>query len=303
MRILVAQDDPVSLSLLRACLVEWGYQVTSVTDSQRAFEILQSPESPRLAILDWMMPGMDGLEVCRALRQRDTRPYIYILMLTAKARKRDIVEGLESGADDYLTKPYDPHELQARLGAGRRILEFQEELVSARRQVQARLTVDPLTGVWNGSVILDILKLQLTLSTQCGSPMSLMLANIDHFRDINATFGPLAGDAVLQEVARRFRSVLRPPDSIGRSVADEFVMVLPGCDAPTAASLAEQFRARADRRAVDTSGGVIALTVSLGVLVTPQRNALDLDTAWRLATEAVSRAKANGHNRVEFATL
>jgi diguanylate cyclase (GGDEF)-like protein len=133
--------------------------------------------------------------------------------------------------------------------------------------------------------------------------MSLVVANIDHFRDVNATFGPLAGDTVLREVARRFRAALRPPDSIGRSEVDEFVIVLPGCDAPSAASLAERFRARIDRRAVDTSEGVVPVTVSLGVAVTLSEKALDLDTAWRLATEAVARAKVNGRNRVEFATL
>jgi diguanylate cyclase (GGDEF)-like protein len=152
-------------------------------------------------------------------------------------------------------------------------------------------------------VILDFLKRQLTVSSRCDSPLTLVVANIDHFREINATFGPLAGDAVLREVARRIRGALRPPDSIGRSVADEFVIVLPGCDAPTAANLAEKFRARVDRRDVDTSEAMIPVTVSLGVVITSSEKALDLDTAWRLAIEAVSRAKANGHNRAEFATL
>jgi diguanylate cyclase (GGDEF)-like protein len=302
MRILVAEDDLVSLRLLQARLLEWGYEVTSVMDGQKALEVLQAPESPRLAILDWVMPGLDGIEICREVRKRGKKPYIYILMLTAKVRKQDIVEGLESGADDYLIKPYDPHELRARLRAGRRILDLQEQLVSAHRLIEAQMTLDPLTGVWSHNVILDILKLQLTLSSQSESPMSLVVANIDRFRDINATFGPLAGDAVLREVARRIRGALRPPDSIGRCEADEFAMVLPGCDAPTAANLAEKFRARVDRRDVDTSEAMIPVTVSLGGVVTSPQKPLDLSTAWRLAVEAVSRAKANGGNRVEFAT-
>jgi diguanylate cyclase (GGDEF)-like protein len=303
MRILVAEDDPVSLRLLQACLLEWGYKVTSVTDGQKALEVLQAPEPPRLAILDWIMPGMNGIDICREIRKRTRKPYTYILMLTAKVKKQDVVEGLHSGADDYLSKPYNPHQLRARLRAGRRILDLREQLLSAYRLIEAQMTVDPLTGVWSRNVILDILKRQLTLSSQSDSPMSLVVANIDHFRDVNATFGPLAGDAVLREVARRFRAALRPPDSIGRSEADEFVIVLPGCDAPTATSLAEKFRARVDRRAVDTSEGMVPVTVSLGVMVTPSEKALDLDAAWRLATEAVARAKARGRNRVEFATL
>jgi len=302
-RILVAEDDPVNLRLLRACLVEWGYKVTSVTDGQKALEILQGREAPRLAILEWIMPGMNGIDICREIRKQTRKPYTYISMSTAKVKKQDMVEGLQSGADDYLIRPYKPQELRARLRAGRRILDLREQLLSAYRLIEAQRTVDPLTGVWSRNVILDILKRQLTLSSRSHSPMSLVIALIDHFRDINASFGPFAGDTVLREVGRRFRAALRPPDSIGRSEADEFVIVLPGCDAPTAASLAEKFRARVDRRAVDTSEGVVAVTISLGVMVTPSEKALSLDAAWRLATEALSRAKAKGRNRVEFATL
>ena len=301
MRILVAEDEPVSLHRLQACLVEWGYEVTSVRDGQKALEVLQSPESPRLAILDWTMPGRDGIEICREVRMREKKPYTYILMLTAKAGKQDIVEGLESGADDYLIKPYDPHELRARLRAGRRILDLQEQLLSAHRLIQAQMTVDPLTGVWSRNVIMDILKGQLALSSHSDSSMSLVVANIDHFREINATYGPLAGDAVLREVARRIRAALRPPDSIGRSVGDEFVMVMPGCDEPTAANLVEKFRARVDRRDVDTPDALIPVTISIGVVVVSSQKPMDLDTAWRLATESVARAKTNGRNRVEFA--
>jgi diguanylate cyclase (GGDEF)-like protein len=303
MRILVAEDDPVSLRLLQACLVEWGYKVTSVTDGQKALEVLQGRKAPRLAMLNWIMPGMNGIDICREIRKRTRKPYTYILMLTSKAKEQDVVEGLQSGADDYLSKPFNPHELRARLRAGRRILDLREQLLSAYRLIEAQMTVDPLTGVWSRTVILDILKRQLTLSSESDSPMSLVVANIDHFHDINATFGPLAGDTVLREVGRRFRAALRPPDSIGRSEAGEFVIVLPRCDAPTAASLAEKFRARVDRRAVETSEGMVPVTVSLGVMVAPSGKALELDAAWRLAAEAVSRAKANGRNRVEFATL
>jgi diguanylate cyclase (GGDEF)-like protein len=301
MRILIADDDLVSLRLLHTRLVEWGYKVTGVSDGQKALEVLEAPDSPRLAILDWVMPGMEGIEVCREVRKRARKPYIYILMLTAKGKKQDIVEGLEAGADDYLIKPYDPHELRARLRAARRILDLQEQLGSAHRLIASQMTLDPLTGVWTHDVILDVLKLQLALSSQSESPMALVVADIDHFQGINATFGPLAGDAVLREVARRIRGALRPPDSIGRTATDEFIMVLPGCDRLTAANLAEKFRARVDRRDVDTSEAMVPVSVSLGVVVTSPPQALDLDTAWRRATEAVARAKANGRNRVEFA--
>jgi diguanylate cyclase (GGDEF)-like protein len=182
-------------------------------------------------------------------------------------------------------------------------MRTEEHLVSAHGLIEAQMAVDLLTGVWSRSVILEILKLQLALSSRSDSPMALVIANIDHFRNINATFGLRAGDAVLREVARRIRGALRPPDSIGRYVADEFVIVLPGCDAPMAARLAEKFRARVDRRNVYTCEALIPVTVSLGVVTAPSEKAFNLDTTWRLAAEAVSRAKANGYNRAEFATL
>jgi two-component system cell cycle response regulator len=204
-RILVAEDDPVILRLLQACLVEWGYKVTSVRDGQRALQVLQGREAPRLAILNWIMPGMNGIDICREIRKQTRKHYTYILLSTAMVKKQDVVEGLQSGADDYLIRPYNPHELHARLRAGRRILDLWEQLLSAHHLIEAQLTVDPLTGVWSRNVILDILKRQLTLSFQSDSPMSLMIAHVDHFRDINASFGPLAGDTVLREVGRRFR--------------------------------------------------------------------------------------------------
>jgi len=155
-RILVAEDDPVNLRLLRACLVEWGYKVTSVTDGQKALEILQGREAPRLAILEWIMPGMNGIDICREIRKQTRKPYTYISMSTAKVKKQDMVEGLQSGADDYLIRPYKPQELRARLRAGRRILDLREQLLSAYRLIEAQRTVDPLTGVWSRNVILDI---------------------------------------------------------------------------------------------------------------------------------------------------
>jgi diguanylate cyclase (GGDEF)-like protein len=303
MKILVAEDDPVSLRQLQACLAEWGYEVTSVTDGQKALEIFQVPDPPRLAILSWVLPGMNGIDVCREIRKRTRRPYTYILILTARVKKQALVEGWPAGADDYLAKPYNPHELRARLRTGRRTLDLRSQLLSAYRLIQAQMTVDPLTGVWSRDVILEILKRQLILSSHSDSPMGLMFVNVDHFKKMNDTFGPFAGDTILREVVRRVRVALRPPDSIGRSKADEFVIVLPGCDAPTAATLAEKFRTRVDRRAFDTSEGMVPVTVSLGVVIAPAKRALDLNVAWSLAAEAVARAKASGRNRVEFATL
>lgn len=131
MKILIADDDAIPRRLLQATLVKYGYEVVVTTDGLEAWDILQRDDSPRLVILDWMMPGMDGVEVCRRVRQRAKVPYVYIILLTSRGRKEDIVAGMEAGADDYLTKPYDPHELQVRLRAGQRILELETALIAS----------------------------------------------------------------------------------------------------------------------------------------------------------------------------
>ena len=154
MKVLIAEDDSISRRMLEAFLVKWGYEVMVATEGEEAWGILQGNDAPRLAILDWMMPGRDGIDICRSLRQRKGRAYIYIILLTARGQKEDIVEGLEAGADDYVTKPFDPYELRARLRAGRRIVELQEQLLQAREALRDQASRDPLTGSlepWNHS--------------------------------------------------------------------------------------------------------------------------------------------------------
>ncbi|HZP02893.1 MAG TPA: diguanylate cyclase [Terriglobia bacterium] len=303
MRILAADDDPVSLKMLETFLVKWQYEVVLATNGREALQSLQEFDPPRLAILDWMMPILDGLEVCQKVRKNHSAPYVYILMLTAKGRKQDIIEGLEGGADDYLTKPYDPLELRARLRAGRRILELQEQVRSAHRLIEDRTTVDPATGLWNRGVTLDILRNELASASEKGAPVSLVLANIDQFQEINTTYGNQAAAAVLREVTHRIRSAMRPPDTIGRFRADEFLIVLPECDAADAMAIADRFRTRVDRKAVDTPEGMIAVTLSLGVFTANLDVKADVDTVLSAANVALARAKNNGRNRLEAATL
>src|SRR5580698_1982578 len=160
-KILIADDSIVSRHLLEATLRKWGYEVAVACDGGEAFEILQQDHAPALAILDWMMPGMTGLEVCRRIRQRAREPYIYILLLTSKSQKEDLIEGMDAGADDYLTKPFDQHELQVRLRAGIRILELQAQLMAAREELREQATKDPLTKLWNRRHILEVLEREL----------------------------------------------------------------------------------------------------------------------------------------------
>ncbi len=154
MKILIADDSIVSRHLLEATLRKWGYDVMVACDGAEALELLQREDAPALIILDWMMPGMTGVEVCRRIRQRDSEPYTYILLLTSKSQKEDLIEGMDAGADDYITKPFDQNELQVRLRAGTRLVDLQTQLLKAREDLRDQATRDSLTRLWNRSSIL-----------------------------------------------------------------------------------------------------------------------------------------------------
>ena len=242
MKILIADDSIVSRHLLEVTLTRWGYEVVSASDGDQALEILQRDDPPTVAILDWMMPGMTGLDVCRSVRKRAREPYTYILLLTSKGLREDLIEGMESGADDYISKPFDQNELNVRLRAGTRLVELQGELVATREALREQATKDSLTCVWNRSSILDILDRELARSAREGGPVGVVLLDLDHFKSINDNHGHLAGDAVLQEAAWRMRDSIRPYDAIGRYGGEEFLILLPGCDEESTFGQAERLR-------------------------------------------------------------
>ena len=302
MKVLIAEDDSISRRMLETFLVKWGYGVLVAQEGEEAWGILQDNDAPRLAVLDWMMPGRDGIDICRGLRQRKGRPYIYILLLTARGQKEDIVEGLEAGADDYVTKPFDPYELRARLRAGQRIVELQEQLLQAREALRDQASRDALTGLWNHGTILAILRKEVARASRTQSPFAVAMADVDQFKSINDTYGHQAGDAVLREASRRLRGAMRTYDSLGRYGGDEFLAVVPGCDPEGVARFAESFRARIDRKSVETPEGMIPITLSLGVVALENLCNVKAETLVRVADAALYHAKTAGRNRVALAT-
>ena len=300
MNVLIAEDDPVSRRLLEALLTKWGDEIVVATDGTKAWRLLQRDNAPRLVILDWSMPGMDGLQLCREIRKRTGTRYVYILLLTTKDQEQDIVEGFEAGADEYLIKPFDARELKARLRAVRRILELQEQLTSTIETLRVEATQDPLTGLWNRGAILEIVQRELARTQRQGIPVGVALADVDHFKSINDTYGHLAGDAILREVTRRMLSSMRPYDEIGRYGGEEFLIVAPGCDLTGARHQAERLRERITRDALDIFEGAIAITASLGVAAST--SAKEADSLIRAAEAALNRAQNAGGNRVETAT-
>ena len=294
MKILVADDDAVSRRLLEVTLKKWGYDVVVADDGDKAWEVLQREDAPQLAILDWVMPGMDGPEICREVRTFGDQRYIYLLLLTAKSEKEDLVKGMEAGADDFLTKPFDVQELRTRLRAGTRILDLQETL-----RVQA--THDSLTGLWNHAATLDFLRRELNRGERQGTPVTVVMADIDHFKRINDKYGHLVGDVVLREVAHRLSSAVRAYDVTGRFGGEEFLLVFPGCAVRNAVDRAEQLRACVNREPVETPEGPISVTLSLGVAGSEAARATDPDSLLRAADVALYRAKSGGRDRVEVA--
>ena len=294
MKILVADDDAVSRRLLEVTLKKWGYDVVVAEDGDKAWDALQREDAPQLAILDWVMPGMDGPEICRQVRTFGDQRYIYLLLLTAKSEKEDLVKGMEAGADDFLSKPFDAQELRARLRAGIRILELQETL-----RVQAMH--DSLTGLWNRAATFDFLRRELSRARRQRAPVSIVMADIDHFKRINDTHGHLAGDVVLREVAQRLSFSVRGYDVTGRFGGEEFLIVLPGCTIQNAVDKAESLRACINQEPVDTPEGPIPVTLSLGVAVRDGAVKVDPDSLLRAADAALYRAKSGGRDRVELA--
>lgn len=299
MQILIADDSLVSRHLLDATLRKWGYEVVVACDGAEAWDILQKDNAPPLAILDWMMPGMTGPEVCSLVRQRAREPYTYILLLTSKNLKEDLIEGMESGADDYIIKPFDQHELKVRLRAGTRLVDLQAQLLSAREALREQATQDALTGLWNRSYILEVFQRELSRGRRENFAVGVVLLDLDHFKAINDTYGHFAGDAVLREAARRMQATIRQYDSMGRYGGEEFLALFPGCDEQSTMERAERIRASLSSEPLVLTETSVILTASFGATATVPGVESSCENLIRTADEALYRAKKLGRNRVE----
>jgi diguanylate cyclase (GGDEF)-like protein len=296
MKVLVADDDPVSRRLLQMSLMNAGYEVITSSNGNEALHLLEQKDGPELAVLDWMMPEMDGVEVCRIIRATAREPYVYILLLTARGHQAEIIQGLEAGADDYLTKPFDLHELKARLRTGERIVALQKELINAREQLRVQATHDSLTGLLNRPAILTLLDKELARSRRSGKPVAVMMADIDNFKEVNDAHGHHAGDIVLRETARKMLAAVRSYDSIGRYGGEEFVIIAPGCDSEVLSALAQRVCQSVSSEVVQVGNVSIQNTISIGVAAASEDP--QLTQLLRTADEALYVAKKEGRNRV-----
>ena len=309
MRLLIADDDAVSRRVLEATLTKSGYEVVACEDGCRAWQVLQGEDAPKVAILDWRMTGMDGVQVCQKVRETAQSPPPYIILLTGRMCDRDAVARLNAGADDYIMKPFDPEELHARVQAGVRVVELQrrladhaEELEEQRRQLEQLSHLDHLTGLYNRRHFLERLT-QETLRTQrYRSTSCILMLDVDGFKRVNDTYGRLMGDAVLATVASILHNTLRATDIAGRYGGEEFCMVLTETNIEGARNTADRLRRLVEAQEFRTDeGGTFHVTCSIGVahLGNGFKNAT---TVLEMAGRALCKAKDTGRNRIVLAS-
>jgi diguanylate cyclase (GGDEF)-like protein len=222
-------------------------------------------------------------------------------LLTSKDAKADLVEALDSGADDYLTKPFNISELKARLAVGRRILTLQNELLRKEQELSFQAQHDSLTGLWNRGAIMTFMEREIARSRRCGSQIGVLMLDIDHFKQINDTYGHTTGDKVLVDVGQRLTSGIRTYDWVGRYGGEEFLVLLSDCNTETVKLCAERIREIVADEPVTASGKPLKVTVSVGAALCPNEDSTTCQEFLQLADKALYRAKQNGRNRVELA--
>src|SRR5262245_17609769 len=294
--VLVAEDDEVSRMRLEHLLTRWGHRVTSVSRGDVALEILSPSGPPHLAIVGWRMPGLDGIDLCRALRARKSDTYTYIILITAKDDPDSMLIGLEAGADDFLAKPVAPEELRARLRAGQRIVELQERLIAAREEQRRNADRDGLTGVSSRRRVLEALEMSLSERAAGGTELALAMIDLDDFKPINDRHGHLAGDRALRAVCERVQRILRRTDEFGRYGGDEFLVVLPDISQSEATEIARRICESLASQPVACDDLSLRITSSIGVATASDAHVGREDLIKR-ADRALFRAKNEGGNR------
>ena len=301
MQILVVDDDPITLHMVVSRLRQWGYDVLSCADGEKAWKLLEEGAKPQMAIVDWMMPGIDGTELCQKVRERPDSPYVYFILLTGRRKPEDLIVGLDAGADDYLTKPFHLGELDARLRAGKRIVDLQNELITARESLRIQAMQDPLTHILNHGAIFDALMREIDRAYRGHQPLSLIMADLDSFKSVNDSYGHVVGDQVLIEVAQRMRNCLRSYDVIGRYGGEEFLMILPDSDASQSVRLAERVRHAVSQEAFRFQDFELTVTVSQGVTTWTEPYPIPVERLIQVADGALYLVKNSGRNGVEYA--
>jgi len=297
MKVLVADDDQFTRRVVSTLIRRLGYEVCEAKDGLEAFAAIHVPDPPRLAVLDWVMPGLDGLVLCHAIRAQSVDHYTYIILLTAKDSTSEMIEGLDSGADDLIAKPVDQDVLRARLRVGQRLIEMHEQLIAARERLRQQATHDALTGLLNRGSILEIMQGELVRCIREQQSLGVVMCDLDHFKRVNDTYGHLAGDQILRQSAQRLRAAVRRGDYVGRYGGEEFLVLLPGCTASQTMEMADRICREIYQSPVSYQDGYISISMSLGTVTYPSPGLKTVTDLLLRADECLLKAKRGGRNR------
>jgi two-component system, cell cycle response regulator len=306
MRALVADDDLVTVALLSNALARWGIDTTVEHDGHGAWNAIAAGDGPSLAIVDWEMPGIDGPELCRRIRRSASLTHMYLILLTARDERADVVAGLDAGADDYIVKPFDYDELRARVNVGIRVLTLQNrladrvgELQAARDELARVANTDALTDLTSRRRWFEVAAHELDRYRRYGRPFALLMADLDFFKQVNDTFGHAAGDEALKGFAEVLRSQCRRSDVIGRIGGEEFAVLLPETDAPTAEQIGWRIVERCRNVTISIAAhGAVSLTCSVGVAAASTSD-ITVEELLRRCDIALYAAKRHGKDRLE----
>jgi two-component system, cell cycle response regulator len=299
--ILVVDDDVVSRTVVEKYLHKAGMNVATASNGKQALALFDDLFFP-IVVTDWMMPEIDGPRLCRLIREKKTEGYVFIILITARDSKTDIVSGLQAGADDYLTKPIHPAELVARINTGIRILSLEQSLKKANEEIRLLSITDPLTGCFNRSHLNERLPQEISRSKRYSRPLSIILADIDHFKQVNDRYGHQVGDEILKSFAQCLVSQFRKKiDWVVRYGGEEFLIVLPETGAAGACNLAERLRQTVEMRTFQAGESSLKITASFGAaccVFSQGGHSWTTDQLINQADEQLYRSKKEGRNRV-----
>jgi two-component system, cell cycle response regulator len=295
-KILLLEDSDVYCYLLCSLLTEWGYSVEAVRDAESALPIVSATEGPMVLLIDWELPGMSGLDFLCKVRELDLKHYAYAIVLTARSDKADLVRALDAGADDYLAKPFNDLELQARVRVAVRTLDIQEKLVLANQKLECLAAQDPLTDLLNRRALAIAFQRERVRARRKQSPITLVMCDIDHFKQVNDEHGHAIGDEVIKLVARALKDSSRGSDLVARMGGDEFLLVLSGSDVSGGVALVERVQQNLQGR---KELGQVSISISFGIA------GMDVEQSEQVAIEiadaALYGAKVEGRNRYHVA--
>jgi two-component system chemotaxis response regulator CheY len=295
--ILVVDDSPVCRKLVEQVLSSEAYSLLFACDGAEAMRLYEE-HSPSIVVTDWMLPDFCGFELCQRIRADDTRPYTYIIVMTSNTEKGNVVKGLEAGADDYLTKPFDPGEMLARIGVGRRIIDLNRELAAKSRRLEEAARTDALTGLPNRRAIEEWAARQLRGAARHGFPLWVVLGDIDSFKAINDNFGHDAGDIVLKTFAEVLKKNTRAADICGRLGGDEFLMVITHVEREYVEMTVNRYREQFAALSFPLQGQSVRVTASFGATGVQSKEAPEFGVLVRQADQMLYHAKRAGRNVV-----